>query len=269
MKINIFFLGIIIFFLNCSKIIAEEVIFNAEKINIEDNGNKINAINSETTIEENNIKINSKRVNYNKKTNIIIFTDKVYFHDKNENLIIESDKIKYDRKSEIINSYGPTKFILKNKFLLNSSDIFFERIPQIIYGDGNSVLEDSEKNIFKLNDKFKFDLKNELIKSENSIILDKDGNNYLFEDLVVNLKTNEIAGKEIEVKFNKSLFGNKKNDPLLKGRSSYSSDEELKVYKAVFSTCNIENKKCRGWELSTDEFKHDKKRKFLNIKIRG
>ena len=266
MKINIFFLGIIIFFLNCSKIIAEEVIFNAEKINIEDNGNKINAINSETTIEENNIKINSKRVNYNKKTNIIIFTDKVYFHDKNENLIIESDKIKYNRKSEIINSYGPTKFILKNKFLLNSSDIFFERIPQIIYGDGNSVLEDSEKNIFKLNDKFKFDLKNELIKSENSIILDKDGNNYLFEDLVVNLKTNEIAGKEIEVKFNKSLFGNKKNDPLLKGRSSYSSDEELKVYKAVFSTCNIENKKCRGWELSTDEFKHDKKKKIFEYK---
>ena len=166
MKINIFFLGIIIFFLNCSKIIAEEVIFNAEKLNIEDNGNKINAINSETTIEKNNIKINSKRVNYNKKTNIIIFTDKVYFHDKNENLIIESDKIKYDRKSEIINSYGPTKFILKNKFLLNSSDIFFDRIPQIIYGDGNSVLEDSEKNIFKLNDKFKFDVKNELIKSE-------------------------------------------------------------------------------------------------------
>ena len=101
MKINIFFLGIIIFFLNCSKIIAEEVIFNAEKINIEDNGNKINAINSETTIEKNNIKINSKRVNYNKKTNIIIFTDKVYFHDKNENLIIESVKFKYDKISRL------------------------------------------------------------------------------------------------------------------------------------------------------------------------
>ena len=45
--------------------------------------------------------------------------------------------------------------------------------------------------------------------------------------------------------------------------------KELKVYKAVFSTCNIENKKCRGWELNTDEFNHDKKKKFLNIKIHG
>ena len=43
-------------------------------------------------------------------------------------------------------------------------------------------------------------------------------------------------------------------------------DDELKVYKAVFSTCNINNKKCRGWELSTDEFKHDKKKKIFEYK---
>ena len=47
----------------------------------------------------------------------------------------------------------------------------------------------------------------------------------------------------IFIVFNKSYFGNEKNDPILKGRSSYSTDEELKVYKAVFSTCNIKNKK--------------------------
>ena len=56
------------------------------------------------------------------------------------------------------------------------------------------------------------------------------------------------------------------NDPVLKGRSSYSNDDELKVYKAVFSTCNIENKKCRGWELSADEFKHDKSKKIFEYK---
>ena len=42
--------------------------------------------------------------------------------------------------------------------------------------------------------------------------------------------------------------------------------KELKVYKAVFSTCNIENKKCRGWELNTDEFNHDKKKKIFEYK---
>ena len=85
-------------------------------------------------------------------------------------------------------------------------------------------------------------LKKEIIKSKKSIILDKNDNKYIFDDLAINLKTNEIAGKEIKIEFEKSYFGNKNNDPILKGRSAYSNDEELKVYKAVFSTCNIENK---------------------------
>ena len=53
---------------------------------------------------------------------------------------------------------------------------------------------------------------------------------------------------------------------LLKGRSAISNDKELRVYKAVFSTCNIDKKKCRGWELNSDEFNHDKEENYLNIK---
>ena len=38
-----------------------------------------------------------------------------------------------------------------------------------------------------------------LDKSKKSLILDKNDNTYIFEDLVLNLKTNEILGKEIKV----------------------------------------------------------------------
>ena len=65
-------------------------------------------------------------------------------------------------------------------------------------------------------------------------------NKYIFENLMINLKNNEIAGKEIKIEFENSYFGNKNNDPILKGRSAYSNEEKLKIYKAVFSTCNIE-----------------------------
>ena len=44
------------------------------------------------------------------------------------------------------------------------------------------------------------------------------------------------------------------------------SEKELKVYKAVFSTCNTENKSCRGWELNSDEFKHDKVKKVFEYR---
>ena len=79
--------------------------------------------------------------------------------------------------------------------------------------------------------------------------------------MIIDLKKNQIAGKEIKVEFKDSYFGNTDNDPVLKGRTSYSNEKELKVYKAVFSTCDTENKSCRGWELNSDEFKHDKVKK--------
>ena len=78
----------------------------------------------------------------------------------------------------------------------------------------------------------------------------------------------KLQVKKLKLSFD-SYFGNKNNDPTLRGRSGYSNEKELKIYKAVFSTCNIENKKCRGWELDADEFKHDKERNYLNIKILG
>ena len=53
---------------------------------------------------------------------------------------------------------------------------------------------------------------------------------------------------------------------MLKGKSSYSNENELKVYKAVFSTCNTINKSCRGWELNAEEFKHDKQKKVFEYK---
>ena len=40
----------------------------------------------------------------------------------------------------------------------------------------------------------------------------------------------------------------------------------MKIYKAIFSTCNTENKKCRGWELKSEEFNHDKEKKIFEYK---
>ena len=103
-------------------------------------------------------------------------------------------------------------------------------------------MEDNENNLYTFKDKFTFDLETEIIKSKKSFILDNKDNKYIFENLLIDLKNSEIIGKEIKIEFENSYFGNKNNDPILKGRSIYSSDESLKVYKAAFSTCNTENK---------------------------
>ncbi len=62
---------------------------------------------------------------------------------------------------------------------------------------------------------------------------------------------------------------NEKNDPKLVGKSVISDDDKQKFFKTVFSTCNIEDKKCRGWELQSEEFRHNKKNNYLNIRTLG
>ena len=110
-----------------------------------------------------------------------------------------------------------------------------------------TLIEDNENNFYILKNGFEMNLINETIKAKKTIVLDKNNNKYIFENLFIDLK-NKIAGKELKVEFEKSYFGNKDNEPLLKGRSAYSDVNELKVYKAVFSTCDIEEKECRGWK---------------------
>ncbi len=256
----------IIYFILSVNLFSQEINFKAKKMDIKDGGDTILAYFSETKIPDKKIDINSNKVNYNKKSETIIFSDKVTFKD-NENLIsIESNKIKYEKRKDLVYSHGDTTIIIKNNYKINSKNLYFDRNQQIIYGNKKAVIYDSKENIFELSDKFKINLIDEIIKAKNALIKDKYDNQYSFENLIVNLKNNEILGKELSINFNKSYFGNEKNDPILKGRSSFSNDDELKVYKGVFSTCNTENKKCRGWELNTEEFKHDKKNRIFEYK---
>ena len=265
MKINKVITFLIIFFLNGSISLSDDIKFQSDKIDIKKNGNEVFAFKSKTLIPEDGITITSDKVRYLKKENLLIFTENVIFNDNLNDIIIISDKINYDRKINLINSEGPSKFNLTN-YKIKSSNVFFDRNKQLIYGNEDTILKDKDGNIIKLKNKFNLNVEKEVAQAANSIILDKDDNKYVFEDLAINLKTNEIAGKEIKIDFNNSYFGNEKNDPLLKGKSSYSNENELKVYKAVFSNCNTVNKNCRGWELNAEEFKHDKERKVFEYK---
>ena len=246
--------------------IAENIEFESSNIDIKNNGNLIIAYDSEIKLKEKQIYVKAKKSTYDKILNVITFEKDVYLNDELKNTIIEGRKLIYDRNKDLISSEGKTKINLNGKYHINSKDIFYDRILDKIYGNDQTLIDDYEKNYYQLEDGFIFDILNEIIKSKKSIITDNNNNKYNFENLLINLKTNEIAGREIKVEFLDSSFGNEKNDPILKGRSGYSNDEELKVYKAVFSTCNIENKNCRGWELKAEEFNHDKERKLFEYR---
>ena len=245
---------------------SDEVKFKASNMDIKNDGNLVIAYKSSTLIPNKEIEIKSEKAEYDKISEILTFKNEVLFKDIRKNLIIKSNKVILENNKNLIYSPNETEIFVNNKFKINTKNIYFDRNSQKIYSNEKTLINDNENNIYELSEKFNFDIKNEIIKSGKSTITDKDGNKYIFEDLAINIKKNEIAGKEISVDFENSYFGNKDNDPILKGRSGYSSDNELKIYKASFSTCNINNKKCRGWELVTDEFNHDKKKRIFEYK---
>ena len=265
MRINkiLFILAFVVFlpFYSFSK----DVDFEASDIKIIDN-DKIIAFESKTKIHSKNITVESDKVEYEKKSNILLFSGEVLLTDKKNNISIKSDKIVYNRNLDLISTSGKTNINFNNNYKIDSEELFYDKRNQRIYSNNRVNMEDNEDNLYTFKDKFFFDLETELIKSKKSFILDNKDNKYIFENLLIDLKNSEIIGKEIKIEFENSYFGNKNNDPILKGRSIYSNDESLKVYKAAFSTCNTENKKCRGWELNTNEFNHDKTKKIFEYR---
>ena len=253
--------GIFLFLFTIVTAKSDEVKIESTNIDISDQGNIILAKDAEIQIPSKKLKIKSNKLKYVKNKNIINFSGNVIFNDEINNLTIKGDKINYERNRDLVFSDGDATLNIEKNYKIKSKNIYHDINLNKIYGSEETLVEDKFGNFYFLKKNFEFDLLEEKIKTKKSIILDKNGNKYVFEDLIINLKNNEIAGKEIKIEFDDGYFGNNNNDPILKGRSAYSNKDELKIYKAVFSTCNIKNKKCRGWEVNTKEFNHDKKKK--------
>ena len=233
---------------------------------VEDNGNTIIAKNVKTIIKSENVEVISDKARYNKKDNIIIYSDNVIYYDFQNDIVIRGDRITYNKNKNLVYSTGYTEFDVKDKYKIDSKNVYYDRVSQLIYGDEKTIINDNKKNTYKLEERYRFDLNSEIIKSKKSNILDENENLYVFDDIIINLKNNEIAGKELNVNFVDSYFGNPNNQPVLKGKGSTSDKLKTKIYKAAFTTCNIENKKCPAWELQSEEFVHDKEKKVFEYK---
>ena len=268
MKIKKYFIQIIIFVLCIINfnVLSDEIQFFSSDINLKSDGKIIKAFNTETKIPSKKIEIKSDKLEYKKENKILELNENVILKDYLNDLIINSNEVKYEYKKDLVYSKSDTKININNNYIINSKKIYFDRKLKKLYSNERTIVKDKEKNTYELRDKFSFDIKKEIIKSKNSIITDSNGNKYEFENLIINIKNNEIVGKEIKVDFIDTYFGNQSNDPVLKGRGGLSNQKELKLYKAIFSTCNIDNKKCRGWELMSDEFTHNKTEKLFEYK---
>ena len=245
---------------------SDEINFNSSNIKVLEKGNIVTALNVEAFIPNKKIEIEGDKSIYDKKSRKLTIIDNVKFKDSFKNVYIEGQKIIYNQSNETVKTFGKTFIRIEDKYYIYSEDLFYNRKLQKISTNKETIIKDDKENVFNLEDNFEFDIINEIISSDKTNIIDNDNNEYNFEIAKIDLKNNQIAGKELKVNFEDSFFGNPNNDPILKGRGATSDKNKTKIYKVAFTTCDTENKKCPGWELQSDEFVHDKKNKVFEYK---
>ena len=267
MKIKITTFIIFVFSLCINlEIKADTIFFDSKNIQIEEEGDIIYSLKGIAKIPNQKIKVEGDRSKYNKLNSELIIVGNVKFFDNLNDVYIESEKAIYNQIENTILTKGETFFKVENKYEVFSQDVLYDRNLMEVLSQSDTKVYDDMNNIYNFKDGFLFNTINEIISSKKTNIIDSENNSYLFEKVKVNLKTRELAGKEVRVDFIDDFFGNENNDPILKGKSATSNDENTVIHKAVFSTCNIENKNCRGWELQSDEFIHNKLDKLFEYK---
>ena len=172
-KFNKFFVlsFFFIFFLYFNKLLANDIIIDAEEVDIKEKGNLIIASGNVNIVDGNNIVINADKTIYNKKNQNLEITGNVIFIDTIKNYKATSDKIIFNRYRNIISSFGNTEINLfdknniKTDFKIRSNNSIFNRNKDIIEINGNVIFEDFLNNYKLFSEKIIYSKLKESIKS--------------------------------------------------------------------------------------------------------
>ena len=180
-KILIF---LIIFYNNSSLLLAEDILIDAETVDIKEKGNLITASGAVNINDADFVQITGNFAKYNRIEQTVEITGNVVFFDKEKNYKVLSDKIIFKRNENIISAFGNTLFTFLDKsnvntlFEVSGENSFFNQNIKILEINKNVVLKDlsndykiySEKIIYNKNDetfksfdKTKLNYKNEFI----------------------------------------------------------------------------------------------------------
>ena len=72
-------------------------------------------------------------------------------------------------------------------------------------------------------------------------------------------------GRDLDVKFNKLIFNNNKNDPRMSARSVKIDEKSSFLKKGVFTSCSDEHD-CPPWSIYAEEIEHDKEENLIKYK---
>tara|TARA_B110000037_G_scaffold6719_1_gene7215 strand:- start:1931 stop:4327 length:2397 start_codon:yes stop_codon:yes gene_type:complete len=260
-KTQIFYLILFLFFYSSNVYSFEKFTYEAGQIEVLDKGNIIKSSNGVKIFINENIDIFSDTFEYNKKKGLVTLSGNVKIIDKINNFIVNTSEIFYFQNENKISSNAFSKFIFEDKYFAESNSFQYLINASQITSNKKMKIYDIKNNIFYI-DSFKYEIKNNLFKGSNTRFIDEEKNEYLISNTIIDLTNNHISGKDLNINFNKSTFGNNENDPRLKSRSFLYTENSSSMNKGVFTTCK-KNDKCPPWKIYADNITHDKKKETI------
>ena len=255
---------IILYLLTISNLYADEFIFETEQIDIVNNGKTYKASNGKIITNDNLTEITGKYFEYDRVNLILKVEGNVKIFDLSNKTNIQAKKIIYYKKDEKIITDGEGTINTNDNYLIKTKNLIYLREKMEVSSNDSTLIRDEIGNKF-LVDKFIYQIPKKIIRGDKINYLDTQSNNYLIEKGMLDLASKKIIGKDLEINFDKSSFGNSENEPRLKGRSIYSDKNKSIIKKGIFTTCK-KREKCPPWAMSADEVVHDKNKKIINYK---
>ena len=254
----------IIFYFNLNYLHAKQLTYEADEIEITQSGNLIEGKNNVEIKIDKHIVINAEKFKYDKQKKILILNNNVNYVDDKNKISLKTNEILYLESIDTIKSklltnlsYADKYFIKLREFeyFLNENEISSNKVVEINENNGN---------YFQFLN-FKFNLNSLIYYGEKFKHISNEQNEYFLENAFVNLRTNEIYGKDISVEFNKNLFSNKENDPRIKARGINLNDDNYIINKGVFTSCK-KNDNCPPWSIYAEEINYKKSLETINYK---
>jgi LPS-assembly protein len=258
-------LSLFLFFcINLEKAFSQEFKFEASEILISDDGSNLIAKDGVEINSDNGIQITAESFEYNKENLILLIEKNVEIFDPKNNLKIFGEKFIYDKNNEKIFSETNLTAILENKYNLNAKELNYFVLEKRITSNKEILLTDNLNNKIESNN-FEYLITKKIFKVNEFVYTDKIGNKYLIDTAILDTDTNQLAGKDLEIIFNKKSFGNSNNDPRIKGNAIITEEDKSIITKGVFTTCK-KNDSCPPWEMSAEKIVHNKTKKTINYK---
>ena len=266
MRNKIIFITLTICFFLFKIYFSEIIKFESPTINVENNGKKITAKNGVIVESDDGIIINADQAIFNKENNILKFLKNIKVKDNFNSINFNSDEIIYEKNKDLFKIIGKSRTNIKDKYFIDSKNIFYDRLKMEIFSE--DLIEMQSILGTKISGKdLKFLINDNIVKGKNLTILDSKNNQYFLEDGIIDLNKDEFIGKDIEINFENSLFGNKENDPRFVGKALNTNKKQTNIYKGVFTTCKKrDDEECPAWAIYADEIEHQKEKQIINYK---